>query len=405
MHNRGKTSEAVHTLVMGILNVTPDSFSDGGRHTDLDRAVHHAHALVRAGADIIDVGGEATSPGVKRIPDEIEHQRVLPVVRQLARDGIRVSIDTMNASTAEAAIDAGAEIVNDVSGGLADPKMSGVVAQSDAMYVATHWRAHSATAQQYAHYDNTVDDVAIELQKRIDVLTAAGVRRDRLIIDPGFGFSKNAENNWEILAGLDRLNKYGLPVLVGVSRKRFLADVVPPDAPIEARDIPTAVISSLIAKKVWAVRVHDVAGSVAALRVIDALNTSHAHVQTTLHPTTLDRITLTGLRGYGFHGVLAAERATGQDFLVDVTVWLDLHAAASGDDLSSTIHYGVLAQEVVAAIERDPVDLIETVAERIAQLVLAYDAAVRVRVTVHKPHAPITVPFSDVSVTIERNRR
>nr|WP_179581099.1 dihydropteroate synthase [Leifsonia psychrotolerans] len=260
---------------MGVLNVTPDSFSDGGRWTDTDAAIEHGLALHADGADLIDVGGESTRPGAGRVTPADEQSRILPVITELARQGLRVSVDTLNASTALAAAAAGARLINDVSGGLADPLMAAVAAETGLDYVAMHWRGHAQQMDDLATYDDVVAEVTAELSQRVDALTAAGVDPERIILDPGFGFAKRTEHNWSLLAHLDSVTALGFPVLVGVSRKRFLAEVLRADAPFTARDLPTAVLSVLTAQAgAWAVRVHDVAASRTALNVLGQLRSA-----------------------------------------------------------------------------------------------------------------------------------
>jgi dihydropteroate synthase len=254
---------------MGVLNVTPDSFSDGGRWASTDSAVRHAIDLRDAGADLVDVGGESTRPGADRVSPQVEQDRVLPVIAELARLGIRTSIDTLNAGTADLAAAAGADIINDVSGGLADPGMAAVVARTGLTYIAMHWRGHARTMDTLADYDDVVSTVVAELTARVAVLEAAGVARSQIVLDPGLGFSKDAEQNWQVFARLDAFAPLGLPVMVGASRKRFLAGVLPAGAAIVDRDLPTAVLSVLAAQAgAWAVRVHDVAGTRTALNVL-----------------------------------------------------------------------------------------------------------------------------------------
>lgn len=254
---------------MGVLNVTPDSFSDGGRWASTDAAVRHAVDLHSSGADLIDVGGESTRPGADRVSPQVEQDRVLPVITELRRLGIMTSVDTLNSQTAERAADAGVDIINDVSGGLADPGMAAVVARTGLTYIAMHWRGHARTMDTLAEYDDVVATVVAELTERVAVLEAAGVARSQIVLDPGLGFSKDAEQNWRVFARLDALAPLGLPVMVGASRKRFLAGVLPEDATIIDRDLPTAVLSVLAAQAgAWAVRVHDVAGTRAALNVL-----------------------------------------------------------------------------------------------------------------------------------------
>ncbi|NQX26062.1 dihydropteroate synthase [Microbacteriaceae bacterium VKM Ac-2854] len=257
---------------MGILNVTPDSFSDGGSWLQPQRAIEHGVAM---GADIVDVGGESTRPGAPRVDPVDEQARVIPVIAELAARGIRVSVDTMNASTAERALDSGALIVNDVSGGLADPDILRVVAERDAHYIAMHWRGHSTDMNALAVYNDVVADVRSELQQRVDALRAAGIRDERIILDPGLGFAKTAEHNWALLANLAAIESLGFPVLVGHSRKRFLSVFAAADAPAAARDQVTAMLSLLCAERgVWGVRVHDVPSSRLAIDLAERLEAS-----------------------------------------------------------------------------------------------------------------------------------
>jgi dihydropteroate synthase len=259
------------TLILGVLNVTPDSFSDGGYFEHTDAAIAHGVRMAELGAAIVDVGGESTRPGAARVPIEVEQARVLPVVRALAGHGVTVSVDTLNAATALAAAQAGAGYINDVSGGLADPAMPRVVVDTGLPYIVTHWRGHSDRMDSLAQYTDAPREVAAELRARVDALTELGVARERLIVDPGLGFAKRGEHNWQVLAHLDEIEALGLPVLVGASRKRFLGALLPDGAPIERRDEPTAIVSALAARAgVWGVRVHDVAATRLALDVVDA---------------------------------------------------------------------------------------------------------------------------------------
>jgi dihydropteroate synthase len=258
--------------IMGILNVTPDSFSDGGLYDSTRSAIEHGVVLHEQGADVIDVGGESTRPGAERVSSALEQERVLPVIRGLVARGIPVSIDTMSAQTAVAAAEAGVSVINDVSGGLADPEMYRVVARSKLHYIAMHWRGHlGAGAQSNPHaeeYDSVVADVRNELKQRIAELLVWGVKPNRIIVDPGLGFSKTAEHNWQLLAHVSELATLGYPVLIGASRKRFLAPFAAEDAPASDRDPATAVVSALAAGAgAWGVRVHDVESTKAALDV------------------------------------------------------------------------------------------------------------------------------------------
>ncbi|MFJ6678244.1 dihydropteroate synthase [Microbacterium sp. NPDC091382] len=260
------------TLVMGVVNVTPDSFSDGGRYASHDAAVAHGRALLAGGADLLDIGGESTRPGATRVAPADEQARILPVIEALAADGATISVDTMNAATAVAAVSAGAHIVNDVSGGLADPDMLTAVAGTDADVVLQHWRGHSADMYGTAVYDDIVAEVIGELGERVAAARAAGIPDQRIIVDPGFGFGKTPEQNWQVVRGLGRLVGGGHRVLVGTSRKRMLA-VAASGAGIDLTgegdlDLATAVTSVLAAQAgAWAVRVHDVAATRLALAV------------------------------------------------------------------------------------------------------------------------------------------
>lgn len=271
-------------LVMGVVNVTPDSFSDGGEWFEPEAAVAHGRSLLAAGADLIDIGGESTRPGAERPAVEEELRRVIPVVSALAAEGAVISIDTMRASVAEAALDAGAALVNDVSGGLADGDMPALVAQAGIPLIAMHWRGHSVDMQSRAVYDDVVADVSRELLDRVESLQDSGIRAENLILDPGFGFAKTAEHNWTLLERLDEIVALGHPVLVGTSRKAFLGRVGrPPGAdprPATERDLLTAVTSFHAARHgAWAVRVHDVDSTIQALDVAEALGTGTSNPQ------------------------------------------------------------------------------------------------------------------------------
>jgi dihydropteroate synthase len=265
--------------LMGVVNVTPDSFSDGGRWAEPDTAMAHARDLLAAGADILDIGGESTRPGATRPLVEEELARVVPVISALAAEGAVVSVDTMRAEVAGAALAAGATLVNDVSGGLADPAILAVVADAGAPYVAMHWRAHSDHMRDFAVYDGpggVVEAVRAELAARVDAMLAAGIAADRIVLDPGLGFAKRAPHNWELLAGLDRIADLGHPVLVGASRKSFLGTLLAgPDGaprPVDQREAAnTAVTVHLARAGVWGIRVHDVRASHDALRVVARL--------------------------------------------------------------------------------------------------------------------------------------
>ena len=263
--------------LMGIVNVTPDSFSDGGRYADPASAIAHGRRLLADGADILDVGGESTRPGATRPLLEEELSRVVPVIEALAQDAV-VSVDTMRAEVARAALGAGARIVNDVSGGLADPRMLTTVATSRAAYIAMHWRAHSDHMHDFAVYDDAGGVVAAvhdELSARLDAAVAAGIDPDRIVLDPGLGFAKRAEHNWALLRDLDVLQDLGRPLLVGASRKRFLGELLAHDGtdrPVDQREHANTAVTVLLAQAgVWGVRVHDVRACTDALAVLDRL--------------------------------------------------------------------------------------------------------------------------------------
>ena len=241
-------------LIMGILNVTPDSFADGGRHNEFDAAVARGLEMIAEGVDIIDIGGESTRPGAERVSEAEEITRTIPVIAELAKHGVKISIDTMRASTAEAAIKAGASIINDVSGGLADPLILQTAARLGVPYIAMHWRGQSKEMNSKAIYNDVVIDVISELQERITAALDAGIEVSNLIIDPGLGFAKDAEHNWEIIDSVDSFVDLGYPVLIGASRKRFLGG----ESPDEREQATIDLTRRLATTGVWAVRVHSV---------------------------------------------------------------------------------------------------------------------------------------------------
>ena len=267
---------------MGVINITPDSFSDGGQFLDTNEAVKHALELISEGANIIDLGGESTRPGALRVKLEEEQARVLPVIKALVDNaefkasGAIISIDTMNAQTAALAVAAGAVIVNDVSGGLADDQMFAELKNLNCKFIVSHWRGFSETMDSMNNYTSVAKDVAEELIERVAKAEAAGISRDRLIIDPGLGFAKDIAQNWHLVARLDELEKLELPILVGASRKRFLAGALEPEDAAgvsnQRRDLATAVLTALLLqRKLWGVRVHNVSTTLDAIKVVEAL--------------------------------------------------------------------------------------------------------------------------------------
>ncbi len=264
---------------MGVLNITADSFSDGGRFLDEGRAAQHGRDLYDAGADIVDIGGESTRPGAHRVSIEEEQARVLPAVRTLVADGVPVSIDTMNSDTARRAVDAGAAIVNDVSGGLADPSMLRTMSEVTVPFVCMHWRGSSERMHEFATYDDVVVEVRRELDERLRACDDAGVDPARVVLDPGIGFAKNADHNWALLRRLEELASLGRPLLVGASRKRFLGSLLQDTVTheprsVEERDVATSAVTALAAASgVWAVRVHDVRANRDAVEIERAWRT------------------------------------------------------------------------------------------------------------------------------------
>lgn len=277
------TAPKAKPLVMGVLNITPDSFSDGNLYSSLDAALDHAKLLAISGADIIDIGGESTRPGAVRISVEEEQERVVPVIKKLleADLGIRLSVDTMNSETARVAIGLGVSIINDVSGGLADSEMFSVAAETKATLVISHWRGHSDIMNTMNSYQDVAVEVAQELQGRVNEAVSKGVLRENIVIDPGLGFAKDMKQNWQLVSRLDEIEKLGLPILVGASRKRFIAGALDEDEPNavshERRDVATAVLTALLMqRKLWGVRVHNVLATVDAISIVGALHEGQA---------------------------------------------------------------------------------------------------------------------------------
>jgi len=266
------------TAVMGVLNVTPDSFSDGGTYAQTDTAIARGLELVAQGADIVDVGGESTRPGAERVTLDEEIARTIPVVTALSAQGIAVSIDTMRAQVAQAAVEAGASIINDVSGGKADAEMFGYLATVEAPYVLMHWRGHSAEMDAMTDYSDVAADVRTELDDQASDVCHSGVARNRIVLDPGIGFAKTSEQNWSVLTQLETLQDLGYPLLVGASRKKFLGELLAADGvarPVDQRESATTAITTLLAgANVWAVRVHDVRASRDAIEVVQKLRES-----------------------------------------------------------------------------------------------------------------------------------
>ena len=261
-------------LVVGVLNVTPDSFSDGGKFLNKKTAIEQAKKLISDGADLIDIGGESTRPGAEQISIDEEIQRVIPVIAELKKEKIFISIDTMKHEVAKEAIKAGAIMINDVSGGLADEKMFETVAELDVPYVLMHWRGHSKNMDDLAKYDNVTQEVINELKIQIDKAINKGVKKEKIVLDPGLGFAKNPEHNWQLLKDIKKLNELGFPIYIGASRKRFLApfSVNSDSSNLEGGDLATSVITTYSAlNNAWAVRVHDAKSSSIAVKLVNQL--------------------------------------------------------------------------------------------------------------------------------------
>ncbi|MGO1544803.1 MAG: dihydropteroate synthase [Gulosibacter sp.] len=276
MTDSSQTSSA-NTEIMAVLNVTPDSFSDGGsveapsEAERTARAVEKALTMVEQGATIVDVGGESTRPGAQRVPQAEESARVVPVVRELIRAGVTVSVDTMYAATAAACLEAGDVFINDVSGGLADDAMLRTVAEREGRFILSHWRGHSVVMNDLAVYEDAATEIKSELLQMRDRAVEAGIAADRIVLDPGLGFAKDRDDNWSVLQRLDEFLTLGHPLLIGVSRKRFMGALLEPDAHVHERDLPTAIVSALCAERgVWGVRVHNVEATKIAMDVVAA---------------------------------------------------------------------------------------------------------------------------------------
>lgn len=275
-------SEWTRPKLMGVLNITPDSFSDGGQFLDPGAALEQARLLVEQGAEIIDVGGESTRPGAMRVQLAQEQDRVLPVIQSIAKElDVLISIDTMNSSTAKLAVEAGANIVNDVSGGLADPEIFSAVSGLDCQYVLGHWRGHSDVMDNLVSYSDVAREVVGELAEQVSMAVAKGIERERIIVDPGLGFAKDMKQNWDLVARLNELEQLGLPILVGASRKRFLASALneadPGSVSNPRRDVATAVLTALLLqRKLWGIRVHNVEATSDAIKVVAALKESES---------------------------------------------------------------------------------------------------------------------------------
>lgn len=391
---RGRTfAWGQRTYVMGILNVTPDSFYGASRCLDPQEAAERARRLVAEGADLLDVGAESTRPGADPVPEDEELRRLLPALRAVrAAVDVPIAVDTRKARVAAAALGAGADMVNDVSGLRDDPDMARVVARAGVPVIVMHRRPHGFT-----DYADLWADVRAGLEESVAIAVRAGVPRERIIVDPGFGFGKSPEQNLELVRGLHRLRDLG-PVLLGPSRKSTIGHVLGGLPPEERLEGTLALVALAVAAGVDVVRVHDVQATVRAARVADAV----VRAGTAAGPEGEVAIELRGLSFWAHHGVLEHERAHGQPFRVDVVA---TYRRSGGDELAAAVDYAGLYRVVAAEAAGAPRRLIESVAEAVAERVLAFDPRItRVEVAVHKPHAPLGGPAADVAVRVRRQR-
>ena len=387
--------------VMGVVNVTDDSFSDGGLFLDRDRAVEHGVELAAEGAAIVDVGGESTRPGATRVDPQVETRTRAAGDQRACRARHHGQHRHHARRGGRAALENGARIVNDVSGGRADPDMAPLLADAKVPWVLMHWRSVGARTgrTRCPQYGDVVAEVRDELLASVDAAVAAGVDPAKLIIDPGLGFAKTAEHNWALLRALPEFVGTGIPVLVGASRKRFLGTLL---AGAGRRAAAAGRAGDRHRGDLRAGRAARRVGGSGARR---ACLGRRAQGAAGLDEGMADRIELRGLTVRGHHGVFDHERRDGQDFVVDITVWIDLAAAAASDDLADTLDYGGLAQRAADIVAGPPRNLIETVAGEIADDVMADERVHAVEVVVHKPSAPIPLSFADVAVVARRSRR
>jgi dihydropteroate synthase len=398
-----RVSERTH--VVGILNVTPDSFSDGGRYTDLDAAVSRGAEMAAGGADVIDVGGESTRPGAEPVAEAEELRRVIPVIEALVREvPVPISIDTAKAGVAQAALDAGAVIVNDVTALRGDRRMAEVVATSKAGVVLMHMLGDPRTMQKDPRYGDVVADVGASLLAWAKGAEASGVEWERIVIDPGIGFGKNLEHNLLLLRNLGSLTVLGYPVLVGPSRKSFIhaALGLPHGERLEAT---AGAVAWAVAQGAQLVRVHDVTEMVRVVRMTEAIRDAGASFEDEFEPPPgRDKVIVRGLRVFGYHGVHAHEQERGQDFVIDLEAHLDLRPAGRGDDLDETLDYSDLARRASAIVSSERFNLIEALAERLAAEVLEDPRVARTVIRVAKPAALAARNVETVLVEIERER-
>lgn len=400
------------TQVMGILNVTPDSFSDGGRFLDQDLALARGREMATEGADIIDVGGESTRPGADPVSAAEELARVVPVIRALAAEvEVPISVDTTKAAVAKAALEAGAAIVNDVSALRADAGMASVVADSGAGVVLMHMLGEPRTMQADPRYADVVGEVAEALARWAAGAEAAGIGHQQIVIDPGIGFGKTPQHNLALLADLRRLGAgrarapagsapRAYPVLVGPSRKSFIGATLGLGVG-ERRGATAAAVAWSVAQGAAAVRVHDVAEMVRVVRMTEAIRQAACPERSSAGG---DKVVIEGLRVFGHHGVKPAEQQEGQEFVIDLEAYLDLRPAGLGDELALTLDYSALARRAAGIVAGERYDLIEALAERLAAAMLEDARVRRAVVRVGKPEAAARHGAASFAVEIERER-
>ncbi|WP_324716147.1 dihydropteroate synthase [Carboxydochorda subterranea] len=410
---RARLALGARTYVMGVLNVTPDSFSDGEAYFDARLAIRRALEMAEEGADLIDVGGESTRPGAEEVPEEEELRRVLPVIEAVAaRLDVPISIDTRKARVAREAVQAGAQMVNDVSGLAFDPRMAETVASLGVPVVVMHTRGTPATMQKFAEYGDVVEESARELAERVELALKAGISPERIVVDPGFGFAKTVAHNYRLLARLREWHEHvhlrlpgapPFPLLVGTSRKTFIGRVLGNAPPLERLEGTAATVALAIAGGADIVRVHDVRSMVRLARVADAAVRAGGRPHLVPRASELT-VSIEGMSFSARHGVYEQERSgPPQPFVVDVTLWLKAEPAA--DALDETVDYSKVwtwVQEIVAG--GPPTQLIETLAARVADAIESRTRGRlrRIRVRVHKPAAPMPGPVQDVAATVER---
>ncbi len=375
---------------MGILNVTPDSFSDGGLYNNESFALQHALEMIKNGADVIDIGGESTRPGHDPVSVDEEIARIVPVVESLAaKIKVPISVDTYKAQTAERAVDAGATIINDIWGAKKDPEIADVAAAKGVPIILMHNRDNR-------NYNFFIRDVLQDLYESISIAKKAGVPDENIILDPGIGFAKDYKENMEMMRNLDKLVGLGYPVLLATSRKRMIGEAL--DLPVDERVEGTgATVCYGIQKGCHMVRVHDVKEVSRMAAMMDALVKRGAN--------NVDKIYLNQLEFYGYHGVLPEENRLGQRFIVDLIIESDLKEAGVKDDLAKTINYADVYEDCRRIVEKEKYELIEAIAEKLASVLLSkYELIKRVTVKVVKPDPPIPGHYHSVAVEIIREK-